>query len=412
MTQLKELENKKILIIGMQREGMSTLSFVLKNIHCKKIGVADIEQKKIKEEGIVSHFGKKYLEAVKNYDVIIKSPGIPISSICLKKGQIITSQSDLFLSNCRAKIIGITGTKGKSTTSKILYNILKKVNKRSFLVGNIGIPSLDYLKKEREDDYFVYELSSFQLQTIKKSPHIAIFLNIYPDHLDYHKTFKEYIMAKTNITKFQTINDFLIYNVEDPIVSKIALKSKAKKIKFKESKKYNNTRNSFDSILKVADLLKIDEDIVRKTILNFKNLPHRTEYIGVYKNIHFYNDSAATIPEATAMAVKNIKNIQTIIIGGSEKGGDAKKLVNAIKESNIENIIILGETPPSIKEGICNIDKSIYNSFSMKDAVKKCYEYTNKNMSCILSPGFASFNMFKDYKERGDLFKKEVLKNK
>ncbi len=412
MTQLKKIENKRILILGVQKEGMSTLSFLLKNIPHKKIGVADINQKKINGKGVTTHFGKKYLEAVKKYDVIIKSPGVPFSFVKLEKGQIITSQSDIFLSNCKAKTIGITGTKGKSTTAQMLYNIVKKTNKRSFLVGNIGTPALNYLGKEREGDFFIYELSSFQLQTVRKSPHIAIMLNIYPDHLDHHKTFKEYIRAKENITKFQTKNDFLIYNKEDSIINKIALKSKAKKIGFKKTKENNSIAVSLEPIFKVAKILEINKITVEDGISEFKTLPYRNEYIGNYRDIHFYNDSAATIPEATIMAIKNIKNIQTIIIGGSEKGRDVKNLLAAIKKSKIKNVIVLGETPSSIKKDICNINKSIYNASSMRDAVNICFANTNKNMACVLSPGFASFNMFKNYKERGDSFNKEVLKNK
>ncbi len=411
MTQLKKLENKKILILGFQKEGLSTLSFCKKNILYKEIGVADIEEKRIDDKKIAVYFGKDYLKAIKDYDVIIKSPGVPLSHIKARKNQIITSQSDIFLSNSKAKIIGITGTKGKSTTAQVLYNIIKKIYKRSFLVGNIGTPPLDYLKKEKKDDWFIYELSSFQLQTISKSPYIALILNIYPDHLDQHKSFKEYIMAKEKITKFQKKSDFLIYNKDNAIIKKIATKSKAKKIGFKEDKEKKGIIANINPILKVTDILKINKNIVNETINTFQNLPHRMEYIGKHKNIYFYNDSAATIPEATVFAIKNINNLQTIIIGGSKKGADVKSLINTIKKSKIQNIIILGETPSSLKDSVCNINKSIYNVSNMKDAVKICYKNTNKNMACALSPGFASFNMFKNYKERGNSFHKEVLKN-
>lgn len=413
MTQLEKLNDKKILILGLQKEGLSTLSFCKKNISYKKIGVADINEKKISGKNISTHFGKNYLSAVKKYDVIIITPGIPLSSITLKKGQVVTSQSDIFLANCKAKIIGITGTKGKSTTAQLIYNMLSESGKNCFLVGNIGTPPLNYLGKEKATDWFVCELSSFQLQTIKKSPHIAVILNIYRDHLDYHKNNKEYILAKKNITKFQNKNDFVIYNKQDEKVKEIIKKTKAKKIGFINKKIKNKNITIFtEPVIKVGETLKISKKNIDSSIKKFKGLPYRTEYVGAYKGIRFYNDSAATIPEATAMAIKNIPSLQTIIIGGSEKGSDTKILVETIKKSKIKNVIILGEIPSSLASDICNINKSIYNVFSMQDAVLLCYLHTNKNMACALSPGFASFNMFKNYKERGDIFVKEVLKKK
>ncbi len=410
MNCLSKLNNKKILILGFQKEGRSTLSFCKKNISYKKLGIADIKEKKINDKSIATHFGENYLQAIKQYDVIIKSPGIALSNINLKKEQLITSQSDIFLSNCKAKIIGITGTKGKSTTSQLLYEIIKETNKRTFLVGNIGTPSLDYLGRENKNDWFVYELSSFQLQTINKSPHIAIILNVYPDHLDQHKSFKEYVLAKGKITKFQTSNDFLIYNKDDSIVKKISTTSKAKKIGFSGRKNKNSPIVNINPILKVTKILKINKSIVDDKIKKFKSLPYRIEYIGKHNGINFYNDSSATIPEATILAIKSISNLQTIIIGGSEKGANTKNLIDTIQKSKIKNVIILGEAPPSLKNAVCNINKSIYNVFSMKEAVEICHKYTEKNMACVLSPGFASFNMFKNYKKRGESFNKEVQK--
>src|SRR3989338_5188055 len=204
---LNQLKDKKILILGFGREGQDTFKFLKKLFPRKKIDIAD------------QKFDKNYLEKIKNHDVIIKTPGIPFKKLPgLHPGK-ITTQTEIFFDNCPGMIIGITGTKGKSTTSYWIYQVLKRAGLKAHLVGNIGKPVLTSLLKAKKDDIFVYELSSHQLYNLKQSPHIAVLLNIYPEHLDYYKSFKEYASAKANITKNQTKTVFFIYNSEDPLVS-------------------------------------------------------------------------------------------------------------------------------------------------------------------------------------------------
>ncbi len=420
MTLFSELKGKKILILGAGKEGIDNLRFFKKNVKYGSLGVADIiplekitEENKEEIKGVsAKHFGKNYLASVPFYDVIVKSPGIPLSELRVGEDQLVTSQSDIFLSNCKGRIIGVTGTKGKSTTSFLLYKILKDSGFSVNLIGNIGEPALSYLGKEKENSFFIYELSSFQLATVRKSPHIAIFLNLYKDHLDKHSDFKEYVAAKAKITRFQKKDDFFIYNKADKNIRIIAEKTISQKVPFLPTRWKKNIATSLDPLFEVAKILDISNEIISGAVENFNNLPHRLEYVGEYGGLFFYNDSAATIPEATIHAMKNIKNAETLILGGTSKGADYSKLFGEIKKSNfIKNIILFKGSGDKIESALKKTGKKFFSVSSMEEAVKMCFRHTKKGNACLLSPGFSSFNMFTNYKERGDLFKENIKKH-
>ena len=405
---IKELENKKVLILGIGREGLDTLSYLKKVFPKKKFAIADQKEElnsKTKKaiEGMDVFLGKDYLKNVKDFDVIIKSPGIPF----FKYKDKLTSQTELFFDNCPGEIIGVTGTKGKSTVASLIHSILKG----SYLVGNIETPSLSFLSKAKKDDIFVYELSSHQLMNLKKSPHIAVFLNIYPEHLDYYKNFEEYFSAKKNIYKYQSESDYLIFNPE------IEPKTKAKKIKidvndFAQFLKNNQQFleithiDNLIAVLNVAKLFNVPEKDIIKSLNKYKRLPHRLEFVGEFKGIRFYDDSIATIPEAVVYALDSLgDDVETIILGGLDRGIKYDKLVKRIKKSNIKTIIAF---PDSGEKIVKNIRSRIYKVDNMKDAVDLAYKHTSKGKICLMSPASPSFNLFKDYKERGDLFKKYI----
>jgi len=405
---IEELKNKKVLILGIGREGLDTLKY-LKEVFPKKIfAIADQKEElnsKTKKaiEGMDIFLGKDYLKNVKDFDVIIKSPGIPF----FKYKDKLTSQTELFFDNCPGKIIGVTGTKGKSTVASLIHGILKG----SYLVGNIETPSLSFLSKAKKDDIFVYELSSHQLMNLKKSPHIAVFLNIYPEHLDYYKNFEEYFSAKKNIYKYQSESDYLIFNPE------IEPRTKAKKIKidvndFAQFLKNNQQFleithiDNLIAVLNVAKLFNVPEKDIIKSLNKYKRLPHRLEFVGEFKGIRFYDDSIATIPEAVVYALDSLgDDVETIILGGLDRGIKYDKLVKRIKKSNIKTIIAF---PDSGEKIVRNIRSRIYKVDNMKDAVDLAYKHTSKGKICLMSPASPSFNLFKDYKERGDLFKKYI----
>ena len=308
------LENKKILILGFGREGRDTFKFLRKLFPKKKIGIAD------------QKFDKNYLKKLDGYDVIIKTPGIPFKILPKAVLGKITTQTEIFFENPPGTIIGVTGTKGKSTTASFIYQTLKKAGLKAYLIGNIGQPVLSFLKKADSQSVFVYELSAHQLFHLKKSPHIAVLLNIYPEHLDYYRSFKEYAQAKANITKFQTEKDWLIYNIQDPLVKKISRKSKAQKIPIR-GKYYELDMAAAKA---VAKIFKIPE------LKKFKFLPHRLEFVGKFKSISFYNDSLSTIPETTMEALDFLgEKVQTLILGGFDRGLNFKKLTHPGRGSTL-----------------------------------------------------------------------------
>ncbi len=353
-----------ILILGMGREGQATKKLLKKfNI---KFSTADTTK-------------KDYLG---NYDVIIKSPGIPyLPEIEKAKGQgkIITSATQIFFDLYKGKIIGVTGTKGKSTTASLIYAVLKAGGLDVQIVGNIGKPALQLLN---ENSIVVYELSSFQLADLSSSPHIAVVTNIYQDHLDYHGSFENYKKAKENIFKYQTEKDYLI------------------------------KKSGVEAAKEVAKIFKIPQEKINKAISEFKSLPHRLELVGEIKGIKFYNDSLATNPHATIYGLKKLgDDVQTLIAGGFDRGIDYSILGPAIDNSEIKNLILF----PTTGEKIGNAVKKDINKFnvsSMKEAVKLAFEKTSPGKICLLSPASASFNMFTDYEDRGNQFKKEILAHK
>ena len=440
---LNELKNKKILVLGFGKEGKDNYLALRKLFPKKILAIADkLEFKELskknqellkKDKNLKLYLGKNYLEFLKNYQLIIKTPGIKLSSLkpFLRKKTKITSQTEIFFEYCPGKIIGVTGTKGKGTTSSLIYQILKKGGFKAHLIGNIGRPVFKTLLKAKKEDIFVYELSSHQLQFLKKSPYIAVFLNLYPDHLDYYKNFKEYCQAKKSIAVYQTKKDYFIYNSEQKLLREFAKKSKAKRIPFNAKKIKNlekiiarkeiplkgdfNLLNILAAVL-VGKIFNISSEKIRRAIRSFKPMSHRLEFVGKYKGIEFYNDSFATIPQATIAAMDTLgKKVKTLILGGSSKREiDFPILARKILKSKIENLILFPDTGKEIwkeilnfKKGDQNLPKSFFVS-SMAEAVKTAYKYTKKGSICLLSPASASFSIFQNYKERGNLFKKYV----
>jgi len=427
---LQDWEKKKILILGFGREGKDNLFFLRKIFPEKVIGVAD-QNKKVKNKRIKKikwHLGKEYLKSLKKYDIIIKSPGIRNEIILphLKKGALLSSQTEIFFNCYPGKIIGITGTKGKGTVSSLIFQILKRAKKNAFLGGNIEKPVLKYLFSAKKSDLFVYELSSHQLVNLNKSPSIAVFLNLFPAHLDFFKDFNSYKKAKEHICRWQKKEDYIIYNSKDPIVREIVKKSKAKKIAFdkklKNFLKFLNPRKiklkgyfnllNISAAICVAEIFGIKKEIIKKAIENFKGLPHRLEYVGNFKGIDFYNDSQATVPEATIAAIETFKDdLFTLIAGGYDAGVDYKKLAQKIVKNKIKVLILFRPTGEKIAKEIKNkISPKIIFVENMSDAVKLSFSLTPKNKVCLLSPASPSFGLFKNYKERGESFKKLVKK--
>ena len=409
---IQELQDKKILILGFAREGRDTLKFLQHYFPSKVFGIADEKESlpNLPKKKVKFFLGKDYLKSIKQYDVVVKSPGIPLKKIrpLLKKSQYLTSETDIFFSLCQGTIIGVTGTKGKSTASSLIYSALKNGGRKVQLVGNIGKPALQFLLKQTPEDIFVFELSSFQLEHLTQSPHIAVLLNLYQEHLNHHGSFAAYAKAKANITNYQSNTDFLIYNKNDREITKIAKKSKAQKIPFNK-KSVSPFLAPTEPALLIGKLLSIPEAKIKKAIKDFTPLPHRLKTIGTYKGITFINDSLATIPEATIGALDTLgKNTATLIAGGFDRGVSITNLARRIEKSKLTTLILFPETGEAIFKALKKKPKNILFTNNMKEAVRLAYLHTKKGNTCLLSPAASSFNLFKDYKDRGDQFKKAV----
>ncbi len=441
---VQKWQDKTILILGFGEEGRDVFQFLRQLFPNKIIGIADQKEKNAlekssqkllqKQKNYRLHLGSNHLQALRDYDVIIKSPGVPIHLPEVEKAyqeKKITSQSEIFFNFYQGTIAGVTATKGKSTTTTLIYKILKNAGLKVHLVGNIGAkkPVLPLLFKSHQNDIYAYELSSHQLYNLKKSPEIAVLLNIYPEHLDYYKNFEEYKNAKANIARHQTKNDILIYNYRDPNVKTIAQKSKARKLKIPFSsplisriKKLIANKNArfinlidIMAAVRVAKIFHVEDKIVLNTISNFKLLKHRLEYVGTYKGISFYNDSLSTIPETTVFALDTLgPKVKTLIAGGFDRGLDFSKLAKNILKRNLRTLILLPETGKKIKEAIEKITKSdepeMIFAENLEQAVLLSYIKTKKGEICLLSPAAPSFGMFRNYKDRGNTFKKYVKK--
>lgn len=420
---ISKLNDKRILIFGYGREGKSTENFIKKHVKYKTLDIF---------EGSISEIDED------KYDVIIKSPGI----VMLDDNPKYTSEAELFLDEYHAKTIGITGTKGKSTTSAMLANVLNGCGVKALLLGNIGKPCFDYIDDIDDDTWIVFELSCHQLLHINKAPHIAIFLNLFEEHLDYYGTLEKYFYAKSNIISHQSEGDFCFTGENVPAIEHKSemkvISSPARDYELSILGEHNKINAEF--VFEVAKLLtNSDDDTILDGIKEFKGLPHRLEYFAEIDGVKYYDDSISTIPEACINAVKSVENAGSVIIGGMDRGIDYDILVDFIKENKNILFILCYKTGLRISEmlGFNYYDNSIYpeefgNVMSttyvgsweeLKDvslprnvmlttnleyAVRLAKENTKVGMACILSPAAPSYGYFKNFEERGEYFKELV----
>ena len=446
---LNYLENKKILILGFGKEGESTYKLLRNNFPEKSLFIADknmnllAEKIELIEDPYVEvSLGENYLNGIEEYDLIIKAPGISLKDIDLSDfEEKIKSQLELFLEFVDVYTIGITGTKGKSTTSSLMYKVLCDQEKNAFLLGNIGEPIFNSIEEISNESIVVLELSSHALEFVNKSPNIAILLDIYEEHLDHYKSFEKYIEAKYNVAKFQEKDDFFIYNYDNENMKKFGYKYKESdyavsmqsipqtqnrvylendhiyfngkelmSIKEEMNLKGIHNMNNIMFILSVCEILNLDILEAINSIKDFKPLEHRMEFVSTINGISYYNDSIATIPASTINAVNALGNVNTILVGGNDRGVDLSDLINFLRNhETINNIICLPKTGEFIKEELKESSKNVKYFEDLQSAVKYAKEITKENTICLLSPAASSYGYFKNFEERGKLFKKYVL---
>lgn len=443
------LKNKNIAILGFGKEGISSYNFIRR--HLGDICLTIIDQKDMTHCPILTGdnnvniiYGDNYLDNLDVYDIILKTPGISFKDIDVTDFKDnIYSQIELILEINRQNVIGITGTKGKSTTSSLMYQVFKDQNKDVFLLGNIGNPIFDYIDSFSDNTILVIEMSSHQLEFLKTSPHIGIILNLYEDHLDHAGSIEHYHANKMNMFKYQTENDIAIYSGDNDYLKKYISDGNYKACKYKVSKDFNgkadiilkNNKGFYNNgiiydgdnkrsllgehnlfnilfVMFVAKLYKLDLDVASNTVNNFKPLEHRLELVGNFDGISYYNDTIATIPNATITGVKAIGNVDTLIFGGLDRGIDYSELIDFLISSNITNLICMPDTGTKIGKLLikyrCN--KNIVFVDTLDDAVKVASNVTEKGKSCLLSPSASSYNSFKNFEEKGKYYK-EVIHN-
>lgn len=446
---ISEFKDKKIVILGFGKEGRSTYHFIRKYLSDIIITIKDknkgIESDQIFKEdrNVILITGDNYLDNLEEYDIIMKTPGISFKDIDTSKFKSkIFSQLEILLKYYRKNIIGITGTKGKSTTSSLMYDILKENGKKGFLLGNIGTPIFDFIDQIEDDTILVVEMSSHQLEFIDHSPHIAIITNFYEDHLDHTNGLEDYYQSKLNIARYQTNEDFLIYykgcNVLDEHIKKINPKSSIITVDFNNANLktycddkhiYINNNIVYDTshkrnlighhnlinimlVLTISNLLKLDNEKTITAIANFKPLEHRLELVGTFNDITYYNDSIATIPDATINGIEALANVNTLIFGGLDRGINYDDFIKYLVTTKIENLICMPTTGHKIATELkkLNTNKNIYLVNTLEEAVTKAKRVTKKNTICLMSPAAASYEYFKNFEEKGKAYK-ELVKN-
>ena len=433
---INKLRNySNIAILGFGKEGMSTYNFIRRYDESIKLTIVD--GKEIDVSNLSTSY-KKYNGVdtdLEEFDLIIKSPGIPIIGFRKEIVSKMYSQMELLLEFYRKNVIGVTGTKGKSTTVSLLYNVFKDQTDKVCLVGNIGVPVLDKIE-EFNDSIIIAEMSSHQLETVDFSPHIGVILNLYSDHLDHAGTVENYHNSKMNIVRYQDNDDYAIYDADNYYLSKqdfnkiksnkLTVSTNKGTIYLDDDKIYlndqfllnkndiktnligeHNLKNIMFVIL-ISQLYKLDLNKVLESIKKFKPLSHRMEYVGKYNDINFYDDAIATIPDATINAVKALKNVDTLIFGGMDRHIDYNLLIEYLNTGVVRNLICMPTTGYMVADRLTNKDINIYKIESLEEAVKLAKEVTKKEKICLMSPAAASYEYYKNFEEKGNAYQEFV----
>ena len=401
---------KKVGVIGLGKSGLAAAQ-LLKN---KKIDIEvsdclntqEIREKAelLKEQGIKVEVGRHSPEFIKNKNLIVVSPGVnnPLISLWAKQKNIpLISEIELGYYFCRAPIIAISGTNGKTTTATLIDSLLRNATKKAAVCGNMGIP-FSQIVLENNYEIIVLEVSSFQLEKIDKfKPYISIILNIAPDHLDRYKTFEEYRRIKYRIFENQGKDDWGIINKNQ--ISKIKYQKSKAKILYLDEQNDNK-----QAVRLVGKILKIKKEIVDRTLKEFKGLEHRLEYVDTIRGIRFINDSKATNVDSVRYALEAASTPVILIVGGRDKGGDFGVLRPFIKEK-VKELILIGEAKEKIRKELRGI-KPIEEADSLEEAFNLAHQAAEKGDTILLSPGCASFDMFANFEARGKKFKKLVRK--
>lgn len=446
---------RKVALIGL---GVSNLP-LLDYLHEKRANVTVFDDRtidelpkdivdKITNYGFNFSFGANALEKLKNFDLILRSPSClptkPELQEEAERGAIVTTEIELLMKMCPCKIIGVTGSDGKTTTTSLINAILQNAGYNTFLGGNIGTPLFTKLEEIKPEDIVVLELSSFQLMGMEVSPQISVITNITPNHLNIHKDYEEYIEAKKNIFKYQDKDGILVLNYDNEITRNCKKEAKGEVIYFSSKEKLDNGYIIDDEIIKecrdkirnhilhtnevilkgnhnyeniaaaiAATHTLVDIDVAINTIKEFKPVAHRIEFVREIDNVKWYNDSSSSSPTRTIAGINAFKEEIVLIAGGYDKNLDYNPLAKPIIEK-VKTLILIGQTSGKIFDAVkLEMDNEkkqipIYMCDSLDKAIQTAKKFATKGQVVLFSPASASFDMFKNAVQRGEIFKEKV----
>lgn len=418
----------KVAIAGYGTEGRSNYEYYRRQGY----DITIVDERTIATSDLPTdaktRFGKAVFTDLNGYDLVIRTAGLNPHHI-VTDGKIWSATNEFF-EKCPAPIIGVTGTKGKGTTCNLIANILREAGNKVHLVGNIGVPALSMLDEVSEQDIVVYELSSFQLWDLQKSPHISVVLMIEPDHQDVHADMQEYINAKANIAIHQTAGDIVIYHPTNKFSKEIAMHGDGKKARYgilDDDQAYVKSSTFFVQdtpicgvdALKIAGIFNRDNacaaisaalqiadvaDYVERGLSTFEGLPHRLKFVREVAGVKYYDNSIATTPGSAIAAIESFAEPKVIILGGSDKGVPFDDVVSTCKKSDT-SVVAIGETGARIAELCENQGVPVLRIDGLMDeAVPAAAQLATENGVVILSPASASFDQYKSYSDRGDKF--------
>ncbi|MEK7063081.1 MAG: Mur ligase family protein [Patescibacteria group bacterium] len=380
----------KIALAGFGMEGKAAYEWLK--------GKAEMEifdEQVIADAPVPAHVG---LTIPGEFAVVYKTPGISDSKLKLESPATrVTTLMDDVVAKVGARAVGITGTKGKSTVASLVHHILQKSGKKSILFGNIGIADMELVRGATPDTIFVLELSSYQCEHLSHSPHVGVLTNLYPEHLSHHGSFEAYKAAKMNLFAHQALGDVFIDGRTIAAVEPFETKLLGA----------HNQTNCTIAVAAVA-AFGVAEAEAREAVQSFEPLPYRNEKVGEYRGVTFYDDALATIPEATLASIAALPQVDTIILGGEDRGISFDGIANALPLTRINTFIVFPDTGPKMVAKVA-VDKVVHAS-SMEEAVRAAYEHTPEGGAVLLSPASPSFNMFKDYKDRSAQYREWIKK--
>ncbi len=404
-------EGKKITVLGAKETGIQSALFLKKRgavvfLSELKEGKEFIEAKKtLESNGIECEFGRHTWEEIEDSELIIVSPGIPPTApICqnvLRANIPIWSEIELAFQSSPAEIIAVTGSNGKTTVTTLIRDVLRASGRSAVSCGNIGNSFIREVGELTKETIAVVEVSSFQLAHIDRfRPRVAVLLNLSPNHLDWHQSFEQYADVKCQIFKNQTSSDYSVLNTSDPESMKRASKLKSQVIYFNGGR---NGNPNFTAVEKVAALYHIDPKVTQSVLENFSGIEHRFEDVGTIFGVCYINDSKSTTIASLGWALERVGEGAVLISGGRHKGGDFRVLRDLIRKK-VKFLVLIGEAKKEIENAFADL-VSVYSTNTLEEALRVARSVSRPGQTVLFSPACASFDMFRDYQDRGQQFK-------